>query len=507
MKGSALSFGAALALGSLMGLSSAQKNHRDVCPATCSDVGSASSNWNVYPSVSRLSWCNQTMLVSFNIYNDIDNPGTHVRLATCASDADASLISSRVAAQAMTDASKPVVREVSAKSKHKSTVPATSTVQSASSTSISLQNSTAVVEVQILSSGTSGGPLASDLVLAASALQAQVGSGSNSQETILFAYSNGAVVGVYSGLKMESTSTHDLLQQLAQTVHGSTADIAIMQVCGHGRNADYVMGVIAVADSTGHKGLGMAQDALAAWDNATCVTLDNSSKSSINMTVHQLAQTPVIKPRSTPRELALRDTCLTATVVSGDSCSSLATTCGITAAEFTDFNPSSTLCSTLAVGELVCCSSGTLPASSPVPQPNPDGTCSTIAVVSGDSCSSLATTCGITAAEFTDFNPSSTLCSTLAVGELVCCSSGTLPASSPVPQPNPDGTCSVTQVVGGDSCSSLATTCGITPAEFTDFNPSSTLCSDLTAGEFVCCSSGTLPDFAPQPDANGTCFT
>lgn len=68
-------------------------------------------------------------------------------------------------------------------------------------------------------------------------------------------------------------------------------------------------------------------------------------------------------------------------------------------------------------------------------------------------------------------------------------------------------TCNYVQVISGDSCASLVTKCGITSAEFYEYNPSSTLCSTLAVGEYVCCSSGSLPDYAPQPYANGTCYT
>ncbi|KAL4916199.1 glycoside hydrolase superfamily [Aspergillus aurantiobrunneus] len=39
------------------------------------------------------------------------------------------------------------------------------------------------------------------------------------------------------------------------------------------------------------------------------------------------------------------------------------------------------------------------------------------------------------------------------------------------------------------------------------YNPSDDLCSSLMAGQHVCCSSGTLPDFTPQPNADGSCKT
>ena len=370
MKTSTLFFGAGLTLGSLLGFGSAQRYARNYCPATCGDVGLISREWNLYPSVSRLSWCNQTMLVNFNVNNNLNNPETTVRLRACTSDAGTSQVNSGTATRALADSSNSLVQPRYSNT----TVPA-------NFTSEYLQNSTAIVQVQTLTSGIGGGSLSYDLSLAASALQAQVVSSENiAGATISFAYSNGAVVGVYSGQKIKSESTQDLLQQLLQTLKSSTADTIILQVCQDTRNTDYTMGVIAIADSTGQVGLGTAQNALAAWNNRTCITADGGFESSTsNMTVSQTAQSPLIQSRAlvTPTKVQLepRSTCSATKVVSGDSCQSLAATCGITPAEFTIYNPSSTECSTLVPGEWVCCSAGTLPDFAP--QPYANGTCYT----------------------------------------------------------------------------------------------------------------------------------
>lgn len=68
-------------------------------------------------------------------------------------------------------------------------------------------------------------------------------------------------------------------------------------------------------------------------------------------------------------------------------------------------------------------------------------------------------------------------------------------------------TCSYIQVQSGDTCYSLSQSCGITLDEFESYNGGSSMCSDLQIGQYVCCSSGSLPDFAPQPYSNGTCYT
>jgi chitinase len=51
----------------------------------------------------------------------------------------------------------------------------------------------------------------------------------------------------------------------------------------------------------------------------------------------------------------------------------------------------------------------------------------------------------------------------------------------------------------------LAAECGISVMDLRTYNPGSTFCDDLQPGQHVCCSSGTLPDFRPQPNPDGTC--
>ncbi|KAJ5185781.1 class V chitinase [Penicillium cf. griseofulvum] len=68
-------------------------------------------------------------------------------------------------------------------------------------------------------------------------------------------------------------------------------------------------------------------------------------------------------------------------------------------------------------------------------------------------------------------------------------------------------TCRDIEVQAGNICPTLATRCGITPAEFTKFNPDKQLCGSLKAGQHVCCSAGTLTDYSPKPNADGSCHT
>jgi hypothetical protein len=47
--------------------------------------------------------------------------------------------------------------------------------------------------------------------------------------------------------------------------------------------------------------------------------------------------------------------------------------------------------------------------------------------------------------------------------------------------------------------------CGILGADFTKYNPGEGFCSHLKPKQHVCCSSGDLPDFRPQPNEDGSC--
>ncbi|KAF7337318.1 Glycoside hydrolase family 18 protein [Mycena sanguinolenta] len=123
------------------------------------------------------------------------------------------------------------------------------------------------------------------------------------------------------------------------------------------------------------------------------------------------------------------------------------------------------------------------------------GTCSTITVVAGDSCASLAARCGISATDFTTYNPSATLCSTLAVGQKVCCSSGSLPT----PVENADGSCANYTVVSGDTCNAIALSNDITVDDLETWNTDTwgwEGCDDLQLIN-ICLSTG----YPPMPPA------
>ncbi|OJJ96383.1 glycoside hydrolase family 18 protein, partial [Aspergillus aculeatus ATCC 16872] len=138
------------------------------------------------------------------------------------------------------------------------------------------------------------------------------------------------------------------------------------------------------------------------------------------------------------------------------------------------------------------------------PQRRSSSTCSYIQVVSGDLCGTLADECGITLDDFYEYNSASDLCTTLAVGQYVCCSAGDLPDFAPTVSAN--GTCYTYYVQWGDSCSALAAAYSMTVDDIESFNSETWGwygCNDLQAGQSMCLSNGTAP--YPEPITNAVC--
>ncbi|KAL0935697.1 chitinase [Colletotrichum truncatum] len=65
--------------------------------------------------------------------------------------------------------------------------------------------------------------------------------------------------------------------------------------------------------------------------------------------------------------------------------------------------------------------------------------------------------------------------------------------------------CRAERVESGDTCISMADRCGISLTQFYKYNTGTNFCNLLKPKQHVCCSSGDLPDFRPQPDADGNC--
>lgn len=137
------------------------------------------------------------------------------------------------------------------------------------------------------------------------------------------------------------------------------------------------------------------------------------------------------------------------TIVGGNSCSSAATSCGITLTQIESYNPDID-CSDLQIGDVMYCQADT------------------VAVVSGSTCTSLAASCNLTLSQFEAYN-SKIECTALQVGEVLSC----IPTS--------------VSVVIGDTCTVLSSVCGLTLSQFENYNPS-IVCTNLQIGQVFSCT-------------------
>ncbi|GIJ99593.1 hypothetical protein Aspvir_001727 [Aspergillus viridinutans] len=442
---------------------------RSRCPDSCSILGLDPTGWPVYHSVDRLGWCNQTMLLNFALFNSLDDPKTHASIAACVADLSDD---SEVTTNSTAVGNASCLPEKNANK----TTNVTGSLQLSSSASIQSGNASAVIAA----------------LNELHALSLLCEDGCN--ETIQFALSGQAVVGVYSGSGFAGQSVlSSVLEQLVDRVQSNgIGSELVVQLCDlHQRASRYSLGVIA------HMGSDFAsvQQAVQAWKNNSCVTTtaDQTVESWKNVTF--LA--PVMPRNSTNgtsmatqspclSQLNTRDTCTTVQVVYGDTCTSLASECGITGTEFEDYNTADDLCSSLTVGEYLCCSEGTLPDYSP--QPDDDDNCYVYLVQTGDTCDSIAAAYDTTTAKIESYNNDTwgwMGCSDLLVGNNICLSSGWPPMPTVItnavcgPQVNgtptaPHGTnLSTLNECPLNACCDIWGQCGTT-AEFCTISQSST---------------------------------
>ncbi|KAJ6084471.1 LysM domain protein [Penicillium sp. IBT 16267x] len=237
-------------------------------------------------------------------------------------------------------------------------------------------------------------------------------------------------------------------------------------------------------------------------------------------------------------------------VVADDSCAAIASTNGITLADFYTWNPAiGTDCAGLWTGYYVCVgisgsssvtttsttktatsTAATITATGPSPQQT--GIISTCNkyhdVVEGDTCASIASANGITLANFYAWNPAVGTCSSLWLGYYVCVGvSGSTTttttkstttttktttattATATGPSPTQTGIASdctaYYQAKSGDTCATIVTGyySYLTVAEFEKLNPAvGSSCANLLAGYYYCVATANVE---PEPGVISTC--
>ncbi|KAJ4259837.1 hypothetical protein NW757_001787 [Fusarium falciforme] len=213
------------------------------------------------------------------------------------------------------------------------------------------------------------------------------GHGATDKPTIMFAQSGQATIGLYVGQGLQSqvigSSALKLFEDNLANLNATTPTLA-MQFCGPDLGGAHSFGLMVTSNAS----FGSLQNAVQSWANGTCLSFSQST----NMTGQVLYTTPLdkladAKNSTKPSKLAItnsrhsrrhqhlhvRAECKTIQVNSGDSCAKLASRCGISASDFTKYNPGSKFCSELVPKQHICCSKGDLPDLRP--PKNSDGSC------------------------------------------------------------------------------------------------------------------------------------
>jgi hypothetical protein len=219
-------------------------------------------------------------------------------------------------------------------------------------------------------------------------------------------------VGVYGGAQAhrQGVTARFLNKVLSSISVSSITDGLVAVLCVQGENtlgADYLVGV---AFSTTTDGLSVVHDTLRHWSNGTCLTSDSAhqawdSSLRVPAPVGQNGTNTSSHNGKNRRSAVKRAECRYIRVVAGDGCDTLASKsskCGISGADFTTYNPGSTICSTLREGQAVCCDSGFPPDLRP--RPDAGFNCAAYTSQSGDYCAKLAATYQITVEEIEEYN-------------------------------------------------------------------------------------------------------
>ncbi|KAK4072464.1 CAZyme family GH18 and CBM24 [Trichoderma harzianum] len=411
------------------------------CPLPCIDLANTHT-WTPYLSVDRLKRCNEPMLLQLSITQPLDDPISNILIRSCTLGSQE------------TPSFKSTVSSIQNPKKGKNLFRGGSLKNSPACAITGFEVDDKLVLAKSSSGKGNGREIASLLESMSEYFEAK----DNCDENFLFAYHKETVASVYIGAGLGKPTVSSALKSLAASVHDSNSisSHTVAQLCGSGRLSTRTFGVS--VDTTGD--LAAVQKTALGWSNGICASkgdlitagnlagvkvLDiggnnstfNSEKSSLTS---RAASWISQRDKHARNMLDERATCRYIQVVPGDSCGALASRCGISPADFTKYNPSPTLCSTLQPGDYVCCSSGT-PFVPPKPKPNPDGTCATHLIVNGDSCDALAKVNNITTAEIESFNKGKTwawtACKDMLVGYNMCLSTG----RAPIPPPQAGAEC------------------------------------------------------------------
>lgn len=365
------------------------KSSREACPESCT-LNSDPFEWNVYPSVARLSHCNQTMLMETHFHTPLDDPNIQTSVYACTAQNGLSPAGATFRSSCEGDFNDTPIN-----------------FQLGSLGSVDSEVSAARSQVlDVIDSATT-----------------YLASSSNCAGSHILGTSQKAAAGLYVGDAIHNAGAADsIMSAFEKQLSQALGQEMVLQYCG--TTAKDTFGVAVNMDGD----LAAVQRLVQTWSRGDCASgFDRELQIPDSLLIAKpfSQQSDALTPRS--------NQCRTIKVAHGDGCGSLAARCGISGHQFTKYNPQKNLCSSLVSGQEVCCSPGSLPnLSHPM---NADGTCYTYKVTSSDTCSSLAVSNGITKSDIEKYNQNTwgwMGCKILMAGQNICLSPGKPPFPAPI---------------------------------------------------------------------------
>ena len=388
------------------------------CPAACPSRNP--QDWTVYASFDRFALCHEPMLFDFAIHTPVKDASKPLRFRACTAGDGWNESSNTKAISDSID----VVYDSSHFRETKVMMHVTQQASSPKAASVSSEK------------------ISQKARTALKHVQEYLKAGTDCTKNIMLAYNDGVIVGVYAGQAFGKATAPSGIDKLLSSLDEASST-TVVQLCGNQRDADHVLG-IAVSPTAD---LITVQDALVSWSKGNCSN-GTGKASSVSFSALEVPQRfggahAAPSPSTahadlharTPRarDLVARDTkyCKKKTVVSGDTCPSLAKACGISLDKFYEYN-SKSICNNLQINSKVCCTDGSLK-----PQPYDNGTCYTYTTQPDDTCYDIGLIWSIKADDIADFNDGTTWgwngCGSLSAGQNICLSKGNPPTPAVLP--------------------------------------------------------------------------
>lgn len=395
-----------------------------LCPSFCSDGGVDNGEWFAYHDKNQLSMCDSPLLLDFNVHNALDNPNTHTSIRACSAHTPSSIFARDATGNGTASYSNSSACGVPVS--HNTTSHFT-IIQSGSPNSTNSATDLQALRIakfRLAHQNTMSCNSTTSFVMVGSSIVgvyagASVLAKPFSDQVLERLIEDIANHGVSDNVHIESCSTDPSFSSRNMgIVIGSFSTLPLVQSAVSAWSHGGCMVTNSTANSTATPWQCFDLPLLSQPQTATNVST-NTTKS-FNFT-----------PRG--RRISRRDDCMTAQVKSGDSCASLAAECGISGDDLTKYNTDPSLCSTLSPGQHVCCSAGSLPDFSPKPQSDgtcathsvvTDDTCGSIASANSITVDNIGTWNNNTW-QFMG-------CNNLQIGQVICISSGDPPMPAPV---------------------------------------------------------------------------